>query len=110
MNKIIHDSYNANPIEKYSYSYTGSEDPTKNEQLKSSKWKNNKVPETAELIIDNFKNFDYKNYVYRPFGADNEHCYYEDVDICDTQMSGCTNIVDAYGYIWNKADIKMISL
>ena len=110
MNKIIHDSYNANPIEKYSYSYAGSEDPTKNEQLKSLKWKNNKTPETAELIIDNFKNFDYKNYVYRPFGADNEHCYYEDVDICDTQISGCTNNVDAYGYIWNKADIKMISL
>lgn len=110
LDKIIHDTYTSGPIERYAYDYNSAAEPEKNQQFKSNKWKENKTPELAELIVDNFINFDYKNYIFRPFGSNNEHCYYEEVPICDSQLAGCTNQVDAYGYIWNKADIKMTSL
>lgn len=108
--KIIHETTNENskPIERYSTNYDSSEKPEENLQLKTRKWVDNKRPEIAQIIVDNYVDFDYKNYIFVP-REEQDHCSYQEVPACGATIQGCNGKVDAYGYIWNNSDLKMIS-
>lgn len=71
-------------------------------------------PERATITVDNFGQFTYHSYVFvAPENPDPEedYCYYQEVDFCDESVIKCTDEkVDAYGYIWENSDLKLISL
>lgn len=107
--KVIHETKESSPLYYYSASFNSSSDETLNEQLKSKKWINGKRPEIAELIVDNFGDFDYIGYKYVPIEDTDNECYFEKVDNKSVGISGCAAESNVTGYIWNKVDLKMIS-
>ena len=107
--KIIHETEYSAPIERYSTTYDSSEKDEENLQLKNKKWVGLKRPEVAQIIVDNYGNFDFKNYIFT-LREEPGHCAYKEVPVCGVTTQGCNGKVDAYGYIWEDSDIKMTSL
>lgn len=78
----------------------------------SIKWTNNLYPERAVLTIDTFGDFKYQAYEFVSDSEDSDVCYYNEIDVCDTDtnMVKCTTEhIDAYGYTWQKSDLKLMS-
>lgn len=71
-------------------------------------------PERATLTVDNFGQFSYHPYEFvskEDAEPEENYCYYKEIDFCDESVIKCTDEkVDAYGYIWENSDLKLISL
>lgn len=109
--KIIHENEDADPTVYYSSSFNSSSDDTLNEQLKTKKWSGGKRPEIAELIIDNYNDFEYMGYKYVPFDDNTTDCYYQQINLQNASKKNCGDGgADVVGYIWDKVDLKMLSV
>ena len=84
-------------------------------------------PERAEIVVDNYGDFNFNTFdmqvlegtlngdtitIERVEGADN-FCIYTPIEKCDgligDSSTACGSSVAAYGYEWNKVDMKMVS-
>lgn len=72
----------------------------------------NEKPERAIITVDAFGQFTYHAYEFVSKEEDEQEiCYYKDIDFCDEAAIKCTDErIDAYGYIWENSDLKMVSL
>lgn len=108
----IRDGEDANTNKYYSASYVNEDKPRLSEQLKGEKWEHGKRPEKAEIIIDNFGDFDYKGYRLTAHEPEEGSSYatYDEVPVCGAAGKDCSTGTAAFGYIWEDSDIKMTSL
>lgn len=81
---------------------------------------NSRAPEKAEIIVENFGKFDFKNYKYsavdRPESISetdepsSKLCVSEEIDSDTFSGNAGCSCSSAHGYIWEDTDLKMTSL
>lgn len=101
-NVIVESEETPTPAGKYDIPTNELDDPTAWTEAR---------PERATLTVDNFGQFTYHPYEFVSLEDDeNDYCYYHEIDFCDESVIKCTDEkVDAYGYIWENSDLKLMS-